>query len=385
MPTREKRISRLIAREIVHGVTVEQRREIEQWVEESEHNRRLYEYLTDYTHFYDYSRRRGRIDERRYWRQLERAVLPGRRRRRLIRSAAAVVLVALVGTAILMRGPGTAPHGELAAYGDSIVPGGLKARLVLPDGEQIELEQGRKIEAGGVEVNGDRIVVSGGTAEANAAHWTKLIIPRGGEYRLELADGTVVMVNSESCLEFPTRFDGAQRIVNLEGEAYFVVARDTVRPFVVVTPQMDVRATGTEFNVKAYRDEAYVRATLVEGRVSVASGEGKRQVTELRPSEQAELDTASGRVSVARVDVGMAVAWTQGRFIFRGERLEDIMTQLARWYDFDVRYADDRIRGLVFDGRLNRLESVYPILEIMESTDKIRIDVDGRTITIMER
>ena len=173
---------------------------------------------------------------------------------------------------------------------------------------------------------------------------------------------------------------GQNREVWLEGEAYFKVAKNEKQPFVVKTENMDVRVLGTEFNLKAYADEKWVQATLVRGEVAVFTGMDKSVRNTLKPEQQAEWDIEKGKLDVKTVELDLYIAWKNGQFVFRGQRLTEIMTVLERWYDFEVCYQADWIKEVEFAGKLNRSASIEPILDVIRSTHKINVNTRGKTI-----
>ena len=210
----------------------------------------------------------------------------------------------------------------------------------------------------------------------------KVIVPTGGEYNLILSDGTTVYLNAESKIEFPVKFSGKERVVTLEGEAYFQVAASKKHPFIVKTKDMDVLVTGTEFNVKAYPDELNVQTTLLKGNVSVFTGFGKKEEVGIIPAQQAQWNRKKAALEVREVDPALFMAWRNGQFIFRQDRLEDIMRTLARWYDVEVVYLDESIKDMAFAGKLDRSEDITPILNVLRATDKLTVEVNGKRIVL---
>lgn len=210
----------------------------------------------------------------------------------------------------------------------------------------------------------------------------KVIVPTGGEYNLILSDGTTVYLNAESKIEFPVKFSGKERVVTLEGEAYFQVAASKKHPFIVKTKDMDVLVTGTEFNVKAYPDELNVQTTLLKGNVSVFTGFGKKEEVGIIPAQQAQWNRKKAALEVREVDPALFTAWRNGQFIFRQDRLEDIMRTLARWYDVEVVYLDESIKDMAFAGKLDRSEDITPILNVLRATDKLTVEVNGKRIVL---
>ena len=268
-----------------------------------------------------------------------------------------------------------------------IEPGKAKALLVLDDGREIELgdqKASKDLEESGIVIVSDssRIKYNQEEKAEEKEVMNKIIVPTGGEYNLILSDGTWVYLNAESVITFPKKFVGERREVILEGEAYFHVTASKEHPFIVKTRDMDVLVTGTEFNVKAYPDESNVQTTLLQGKVVVFVGENKKEKVEIRPSQQAEWDRGRVKLQVREVDPDLFVAWKNGHFIFRQDRLEDIMRALARWYDMEVIYLDASIKDMAFAGKLDRSEDITPILNVLRATDKLTVKVNGKRIIL---
>ena len=269
----------------------------------------------------------------------------------------------------------------------TIEPGRAKALLVLDDGQEIELDDhktSKVLEESGIVIVNDssRVEYRPALRMGEKEVMNKIIVPTGGEYNLILSDGTRVYLNAESVITFPKHFTGERREVTLEGEAYFHVTASKEHPFIVKTKDMDVMVTGTEFNVKAYPDEMNVQATLLQGVVTVFSGFEKKEKVEIKPNQQAEWCRDSVKMRVKKVDPDLFMAWKNGRFIFRQDRLEDIMRTLARWYDVEVIYLDESVKNMLFAGKLDRSEEITPILDVLRTTDKLSVDIKGKKILI---
>src|SRR5690606_22741368 len=201
-----------------------------------------------------------------------------------------------------------------------------------------------------------------------------LTTPKGGTYRLTLSDGTNVWLNAASTLRYPAKFTGTERMVELEGEAYFEVSRltrgsDIRVPFRVVSKGQTVEVLGTEFNITAYADEDAVRTTLVEGSVQVVSDgaiETQRpQPVTLRPGQQSVVSPDGTQIN--SVDVSMFTAWKDGLFSFRETEMSDAMRQLARWYNVDVVY-EGAVPETYFFGNIRRDKSLAHALAILKKS-----------------
>ena len=212
-------------------------------------------------------------------------------------------------------------------------------------------------------------------------HYNQLDIPRKGEYRLVLADGTRVWLNSESSLKYPVAFQGNERKVYLEGEAYFEVSKDEHKPFTVVTGESSIRVLGTSFNVRAYADEAQLCATLVEGKVRLSHAQ---QSLILSPDEQGVVTLASGKLEKRKVDASLYTVWKDGRFVFENQTLEEIMNTLSRWYDVKVFYTNEQVKQAMFNGNLKRYDDFDQIVKMLELTGVAHFKINGETIIISE-
>lgn len=256
----------------------------------------------------------------------------------------------------------------------TIVPGEAKAILTLADGQQIDV-------TGGDHRVVDRLLDSVSTALADtvAVRYNTLSIPRGGEFRYELADGTRVWLNAESELRFPETFGGGERRVYVKGEVFFDVAHDEAHPFVVSTGRGDVRVLGTRFNLTDYAGTP-LAATLVEGRIRFHTPDGRDY--DVRPSQQLTFDEAGGTVDVQTVDVSVYTAWVDHQFVFRNQSLEDILTTLSRWYDFHPVFADDSLRDIRLSGRLYRGDDIRVLLNSYERAAGIRFVIRGENILV---
>jgi ferric-dicitrate binding protein FerR (iron transport regulator) len=206
------------------------------------------------------------------------------------------------------------------------------------------------------------------------------MVPRGGEFNLVLSDGTRVFVNSMSKLEFPVNFTGNKREISLEGEAYFEVAKDKTRPFIVKIKGVQVEVLGTTFNIKAYPEDHQSFTTLVEGKVKLCSGNQSDNDYFLMPDQQAVYDPSSKGVVINKVDAGKIVQWTTGRYYFSDQPLDEIMKTLSRWYDFNYKFEDQAIKNVKFEGGLNKYGSIYPILDIINETGKVKVTVKNKDV-----
>lgn len=310
-----------------------------------------------------------------------------RRRRRLRRVmrrwsyAAAVVLAAAVAGAFFLKRdlPQQSSLPAELAWGQVPV-------LVMPNGERRVLPQNDTTvlwqeQGGDIHIDSRTLIMEGETGEEREPVYYTVNIPYGGEYNLVLPDGTRIYLNAGTTLRYPDHFAGGSREIFLSGEAYLEVSRDTSRPFIVRTDDMDVRVLGTVFNVNAYPDGSYVRTTLVEGKVETSCG-GERIV--MKPGTQVAYDKATRQADYFPVDVRHFISWKDGYYDFRDMTLGELMQIFVRWYDVDVRFANPLLENLRFSGRLRRYEDVSGLFEQLEYTGDVAFDVKGKNIVIRD-
>jgi ferric-dicitrate binding protein FerR (iron transport regulator) len=274
----------------------------------------------------------------------------------------------------------TAEKIQSTQDGDYAEPSGSKAVLTLQDGKKVDLatlKAGEQIAQGTVVLtkiadNQLSYEYKEGTRTAGS---NNISIPKGKQYQIRLADGTLIWLNAATKLAYPIDLlVGNERKVILDGEAYFEVAKDQNRPFFVKTNTQEVKVLGTHFNVNAYVDEPTVKTTLIEGRVQVNGTNNIQQI--LRPGEQATIST-QGVINVKTVDTELTTAWKNQQFIFDSEPIEVVMRMIERRYDVRVVYKGERTDER-FGGGFPAFDQVSKVLKALESTGKVRFEIHGK-------
>jgi putative anti-sigma factor len=321
----------------------------------------------------------GKIDKGKAWLK----VRPVRKKRviyRVIGYAAMFVLPLGVALALLLP----EKQNEKITYTHSVVlPGKKMATLTLSTGEQVALTDSLpRLEERGMVISHseEKALVYNQVQDSIPAEvvYNAVTVPRGGEYKLALSDGTIVWLNSDSYIRYPVRFSGNTRQVELRGEAYFEVAKNSEKPFIVRMKEYNIRVTGTQFNARSYSNEE-TATTLVQGSVQIEKG---GSVSKLSPGQQAILK--DGQVQVRKVDVESYIAWRTGDFSFTQCRLENILDELARWYDVDVFYMNQQVKDYHFSAWFKRSSSISEVIAILEKTKKISLDLKGRMLTVKD-
>lgn len=298
--------------------------------------------------------------------------------------AAAVLLLAIAtfGWQYYRTTKTVAPATILANASKDAMPGGSKATLTLANGATVVLDSAANeaIPSQGatkvIRINGQLKYEAGQAADA-AVVYNTLATPRGGQYKIELPDGTLVWLNAASSLRFPTAFSGAERTVILNGEGYFEVAHRDNMPFKVQLGSGVVEVLGTRFNIMAYQNEANVSTTLLQGAVKVTHN---NHAARLVQGQQASWAAGGSSITVSPADTEAAVSWKEGYFQFNRAPLTDVMRQLQRWYNVEVRYEGSAGKR-EFWGKIPRNVRLSEALKILELSS-IQYSMKGDTIII---
>lgn len=315
-------------------------------------------------------------------RQVNRQIGDAPRVRRIphwLRYAAMLVLFASVAGYFYwqQRSPvATAPLADIA-------PGTTKATLTLQDGSVIPLDSaGRQT----LQQGQSTVLQQGGQLQydvkgkENVIVYNTLSTPRGGQFRLILPDGSKVWLNAASSIRYPTAFAGKERLVEVSGEAYFEIEQNAQQPFVVSLQQDNrIEVLGTSFNVNAYTDEPAMHTTLLEGAVRVSNNSGSAI---LSPGQQAVVMGNNNIRVIQAKNPAQTVAWKDGLFNFDGASLDDVMRQLARWYDISIVY-EKGVPEIGFGGKIGRDLTLAGVLNILERTG-VRFRMEGKTLIVMQ-
>jgi hypothetical protein len=325
------------------------------------------------------------------WDKLNRRIQPKNTWTVFTAIAASIVVLFTIGF-LLTSDWGADLDSQMAQNNLEIIPGDSRAVLITSDGQESFLDASdsisiqEKLGVNIVSVNKNTISYQAGISEDTLLAknvYNTIKIPRAGEYQLILSDGTKVRLNSETELRYPLKFTGKQRVVELiAGEAYFDVESNPEKPFIVRSKDVDTRVLGTQFNVSAYPKED-LNITLVEGKVSLNNKRSKEEHL-LAPGENAKLKENDSHISIAKVDVKKQVSWINGYFYFEKERLEDMLIKLERWYDFKVFYQNPKVKDYVFRMRADRNLPFDEVLDRLEKTGKIKIEINGKALLVSD-
>lgn len=302
--------------------------------------------------------------------------------------AASILLVSTFGLYLLQHKDalqGTLPN---QAYRTSIQPGGNKAVLILADGREINLEEtakGKLAQVSGVTIikkaSGEIIYDVNGAKDAADAqnNYHTIATPRGGTYQVLLEDGSKVWLNAASSIKFPSAFAPSERIVELKGEAYFEIAKNSSRPFTVKVEGQSIRVLGTKFNVNSYEDENELATTLLEGSVRVSNQVGN---VVLKAGEQSQ-STLNQTIRLREVETAEFLAWKDGMFNFHRTDLQTVLRQFERWYNIDVTFEKD-VPDIFFTGKIYRNLNLDDALNNLTFLG-VRFKIENRKVTVLSK
>ncbi|MFD2724923.1 FecR family protein [Hyunsoonleella rubra] len=302
---------------------------------------------------------------------------------RFIKYVAIAASIALLIALTFVFNSNNSQVEESIIVNNQIKIGTDKAILTMETGEEVALAKGVSFQTQNATSNGEGIVYNNNSSQQLVYNY--LTIPRGGKFFIVLSDGTEVWLNSESKLKYPVSFiEGEAREVELVyGEAYFDVSSSTNHngsAFKVINEAQEVQVLGTEFNIKAYKDDYQILTTLAEGKVALHI---KNDVKVLVPNEQANFNTLNETIEISKVDVYNEVAWKEGIFSFKDKPLKDIMTTLSRWYDFNVLFENKDMEKDIFGGIFSKDQNIKDILKMIENSNAaVRFEVSEKTVTV---
>jgi len=379
MPNTNNRISQLIIKQISEESTAADEEELRLWMEQSDNNRFLAKEFLEQESLLEGLK--DILSKEQIWKNIKertgvQKVVPLLKRKMIRLAAAAIFVGMLAGTYWLMQDK--KENNTIVEKKIDIDPGAHKASLRLADGRIIILDSagtGELAKQGTtiiVNKNGQLVYTSG--EKQQEVLYNTLSTARGEAYSTVLADGTKVWLNSASSIKFPVTFNTNERKVEITGEAYFEVAKNTTRPFKInIAGRGEVEVLGTHFNITAYENETAIKTTLLEGSVRVNNS------VILKPGQQA---IAAGTITVTSdVDTEKIIAWKENIFLFSADDIQTVMRQIERWYEVEVEFKGE-ISDRHFTGIISRNNKVSEVLKMLQGTGKIQFEITGKKIVV---
>lgn len=410
VPNMNKRIAELVFKYLQDRLSITEREELNSWIQESPENQATFDLVTNRQDLGRKYEAYTSVNSKDIWDRIERhvnATDSGNsealvKRRTVLMIAASVFF--LIGVLIYVlwfneiRIPETGKMAKSSIH--DVPPGSNKAVLTLSDGTTIILDSGNNrvlAQQGLTTINkkdGEVVYRSenqGGAGVVNEASLINMVsTPKSGQFKVHLPDGSMVWLNALSSIRFPVAFSDVERRVEVSGEVYFEVRKDTRRSFRVIIlpvegrPQCEITVLGTHFNVNAYPEETELKASLLEGKIAFSRDPGslsKPQV--VLPGQQAIVQLFSPVVQVRNdLTTYSAADWTRGTFHFDHSRIESVMNQLARWYDIELVY-DHAVTGEQFSGDIPRDVSLANVLYSLKFASANTFIIEGKRLYII--
>jgi len=368
----------IIWKKMNHKLTEEEEFSLSQWLNESPSHQKYFDKASHY--FDEGSDFTGhKTETEQAWKILKNKALKKHSTKSFwIQSLSVAAVISVI--IILLFTTHKSENVSLAQSHTTIIkPGNSKAVLILNDGSVHDLTASKQLvftESGAdIKIEGNKLLYTEAEDVSKSIKYNTLIIPRGGEFFLQLSDGTKVWLNSETTLRYPVQFIGKERKVELTGEAFFEVARNEKVPFLVESGEQTVKVLGTEFNISSYKENSLISTILVKGSIEVfiKNKPDKRQA--LVPNEQITISKIDGQISKQKVNPYQYVAWKDGRFVFDDQNLSEIMKTLSKWYNVDVVFAREEPKNFRFTGNLERYSDFGDVLKKIQKTNEVEFTI----------
>lgn len=394
MDERSRNIARLILKYYQNELDLSEKEELESWLNEDKRNRETLQHYNKFPEVVNDIRFFEHIDGRKGWEQTSRKIVLLQNKKKkmtrwILAGSVAASLILLFSLILLKRVPDQQAEHPMITL---VAPDRTGVQLELSSGELVSLAKISEVkEDDGIRVafNDTIGIVYQNVQKTEDAPeeliYNTMITPRGTEYLLTLSDGSRVWLNSDSRLRFPVRFGKGIRRVELIGEGYFEVRKDSTSPFIVSSGEMEIKVTGTSFNIMAYPGESTIQTTLVSGSVQVKCPKNPDiEQVNLAPNQIAIFNTISRQLESKMVDITPYIAWHEGYICFRDEELGTITKKLERWYDLTFEFDAPDTKKLIFYGSVKRHANISQVLDMLKCTNLIDFKIlDSKTIRVI--
>ncbi|GAA3604405.1 DUF4974 domain-containing protein [Flavivirga amylovorans] len=378
-----KKIETLIVKYFTNQINDEETKKLNDWLIDK-NNKIIFQEYVALNFSIEQLKHRKNHSKSLVWNAIEHNIKDKRKRHAYWKYAVAATITILITIPLFVKNKSESSQQPIIVN-NAIKEGTDKATLTLEDGSNITLEKGQNYVTNSAKSNGTKIIYNDAKSNITEITYNSLTVPRGGQYNVELSDGTQVWLNSESKLKYPVNFiDGETRHVELVyGEAYFEVSPSTYHNgdnFMVLNNFQEIEVLGTKFNIRAYSDEDNIITTLVEGKVKVSTDINSKI---LKPNEQSVIHSKTKTILVAEANIKQEIAWVNGDFVFNKLPLKTIMKTIERWYDVNVVFENESLENERFIGELSKYQSLEEILKLIKQTTIINnYEIKDKTVII---
>lgn len=218
-----------------------------------------------------------------------------------------------------------------------------------------------------------------------AVKYKTLAMPYGKKGTLHLSDGSTLEVNSGTKISFPEKFSDDKRLLKIEGEAFFEIAKDKSRPFIIEAGELEIQVIGTSFNLKSYKNEEVIELGVKTGSVSITnrtlSDSSLSNIFYLEPGELISFNVLDNTFEKKKVDIDLLTSWTHETLVFNNKNLSEVAAMLQRWYNIPVKLENDMLKKCEFMGEYKD-ESLQNILEALKFSIGIEYVIKDKEVSI---
>lgn len=385
MSQKEKLIAKLILKYLEGSCSVKEIRKLNNWIESDIKNKEFFIKIIDPTYLQKELDILNSFDGEKSWSKRQKVRFLGLKRFIKSWSIAASILF-LLSTLIYLnsdflslqkhKSDSDTKEKSVSKISDKN-PASVGAKLEFPDGSTIQLTQPLKINSKGDFYSfNNKLISENSSQELNEEiKWFKINVPINQFYSIQLPDGSSVWLNSNSEIQFPSRFDLKERIISMKGEAYFDIKKINNQLFTVKTDQANIRVLGTSFNLNNYKDKLI--ATLAEGKIDIQT---KNENRTLRPNQKALISNDS--IAVSETNLKKELAWKDNQFYFQNDSLEEILFQIENWYGLKTNYQSFKSDNQTFSGTINRDVNLSQFLEMLSRTSTYTFKISENNLII---
>jgi len=396
----KKSINTIISNYLLGNISEDEKKELQEWIEKSEANQKNFNLLMNQNDLTKKYNQYIKVNEEQAWKNFQNKYLnvpqPHYWTKSVLRYAA-VLILPLIGIYLWLSTGKTNDVGTDVTYESRVAMirsermGKQKATLILANGQKVQL-QSPLVRSLQDPPPANSSLKRAETKESNESsekketetHNNQVYTYKDSEFWVTFEDGTRVHLNYNTTLKYPTHFSPNYRIVYLDGEAYFQVAKDSERPFLVVTSSGIVKQYGTSFNVSTHEDIG-TKVVLVEGSISVIPKGETANEYKIKPGELAVMSSNQNTVQISKVDIEPYVAWNKGRFVFEDCSLEKLMLVISGWYNRSITFESEDIKNMRFTGDVDRYESILPVIKAIKRVTGLEVEVTEKNIILKKR
>lgn len=372
---------KLILKKLNNTLTEEEDSIFNNWYDESSEHQAYFKKVKA-----NYPNNLESIDTEKAWKIVESKIDNSKKSNNFWKYGIAASIILFIALSYFLTSKGDVfTNNNTIVSSSNISSGTNKATLTLEDGSNISLKKGDSFSKLHVESNGEQIIYDSNITTTSKTEYNYLTVPIGGEFFVELSDNTKIWLNSDSKLKYPVTFkEGESRTIELiYGEAYFDVSPSSDNKgssFIIHTKNQEIEVLGTEFNIKAYKNENTIYTSLVEGKVNIKTATISENLT---PNQQSIVNTTtSSLIKIPIKDIDKQIAWKNGHFVFDNKPLDKIMKTLSRWYDITFEFKDPSKQNIAFSGVLDRDENIDDLLNNFQKTGEVFFTIIDRKIII---